>query len=195
MLCIFVRGKIASGKTFVANSIQEIDGNIQILDPDLIDITNNKFKKFRSVSHKNPDLKVKKYCFLFHKAVGLLRQSNKVAWTQPWSRKNELLLTIRNFGYYFTNFKERVWHADISEIIDCLPIRLAIVQVNISNETVLERCRSREINNNYEIEKIRKHSLMFQEIELPIHKLTVSGKENPIILKETLSAFIENLEQ
>ncbi|OGC45884.1 hypothetical protein A2V49_04195 [candidate division WWE3 bacterium RBG_19FT_COMBO_34_6] len=190
---LLIRGKPASGKSTVIRYIKDLE--FRLLDPDLIK-NNKEYKKFSPRMTKNPTENIKRYCYLYNKAEKFLLDNQNVIWVQPWSRMAEIELTIRNFGYYLLDLKEKSWTESLDEIIKKLPFIFLIAEIDTDNEKCFQRFykRFRRLNKikNLEEERLKKTSILFQKLTINIISIILDGNVIPKENATRLVAFIKN---
>lgn len=188
--CLLLRGRPCSGKTTLVDNVKEI--SFLIVDPDLIDTSSIEFKKFVPRMNKNPNENVKKYCYLFNQAEKAIRAKRNVVWMQPWSRLAEIELTIRNFGFYHTDLKEKVWEEDIDSVVKRLPFIFAVCEIDVEASVAEKRYLKRN-RNNLEIERLRKTNKFFQSYSLPTKYLKLDGNKDMKVLANKFTNFAKSL--
>jgi len=152
--CLLIRGKPSSGKTTIAEALLKRLDNCKLIDPDQIDTDSREYKHFSPRKTKNPTENVKTYCFLYNKAETFIKSGCNIIWAQPWSRLAEIELTIRNFGYYFTDLNERVWVSKVEKITTKLPFSFLVVETALNDNEIIKRWSSR--NPNYKEDQLRR---------------------------------------
>ena len=173
---MLIRGKPSSGKTTVARKLVRHFDNYKMLDPDEINTESREYKHFSPRKTKNPTDNVKMYCFLYNQAEIILKSGGNVVWAQPWSRLAELDLTVRNFGYYFTNLKEHVWTTKVAEVATKLPFTLLIIEVDADDNVIISRWLSNNPRHNSdELERLKKTVKYFQPANQTIPCLKING--------------------
>jgi len=178
--CLLIRGKPCAGKTTFANNLEQHLNNVVLLDPDNINVNENTYKKFRPRMTKNPSDNVKMYSYLFDQAEINLQNSINVVWAQPWSRQAEIDLTVRNFGYYFSELKDCVWKETVDNVWKTLPFKLVVIEIELENNKILRRWQQR--NKYYtkaDKDRLLKTIKYYQSIKFPFPHLKLSGSENP----------------
>lgn len=184
---VILRGVPCSGKSTLAKEIVSINPTFNIIDPDNVNTQNKEYADFSPRKTRNPSSNVKMYSYLYDKVESALKNGNNVIWAQPWSRIAEVDLTIKNLGYYLTDLKSNVWKTNLDNIIEKLPIKIYVVEIQISNEVSLNRWISKNNSDKSEIKRLIKTQQLFQPLSTNLPILILDGEQNlEINLKLTL---------
>ena len=174
--CIFIRGKPGAGKTTLAKMIsRELD--IDFLDSGLINKTSHEYKTFCPVNTKNPSKQVKKYSFIFHKAESSIKNNRTVLWCQPWSRMSEIMVTLQNFAYYFSNTGIKTWHMSPIELINSIPFPIGVIELVIDSKESLDRIKKRQKTDKVELARFDRFNIMYQTLSFPLQQLKIDAKQ------------------
>ena len=192
MFCALLRGKPGAGKSTLLKALA-VDNTCK-LDADSINTISSDYRNFQPNSIRNPSEKVKRYCFLFHKAREGLNKKKNVIWAQPWSRVTEIETTIRNFAFYFLDYKEKSWTSELVEIIEKLPFEMLVIELQIENALSEKRVKQRyaeKIWEKVEQPKLKRFNMYYQNITYPLPKFQASGKTKLEAIRVKTTNFLD----
>ena len=190
--CLLIRGKPCSGKSTVVNSLSSVETGFTSLDPDDVNIKSQNYAQFTPRQTRNPTENVKMYCYLYNNAEKNLSAGRNVVWSQPWSRMAEIELTVRNFGFYLTDLKEKVWKSNIENIIKKLPFNFLVAEISIDNATSTRRWNIKRKTTSKKLERLKKTQKLFQPFVFSVPYIKLNGTENSIENAEKIVRFLKN---